>query len=641
MRQAIENANIFAGSNRVDFDTTGTFATAQTITLTSGQLRIIDDVTISGTGSEQLTVSGNNASRVLNISGTGTDARIDGLTIANGNAGTGDGGGILVNQNSNLVLTNSTVEGNRGNLGGGIDNLGTTTVINSTLSNNQGDAGGGILNSGTATLINTTLSGNQARVFGGGGIGNLGIATLINNTITNNTVVANFNSTFGGGIENFFEGKLSVKNTIIAGNTNSNNQEADISSDSDIVGNANNLIGSTSGASGTIGTGSDITFAEAGITNINQVFDPILQNNGGSTATYALVPTSPAINAGNNANLLTDTVDLDGDGNINESIPFDQRGIGFNRIKFATVDIGAYESDTVSGSGGHKQFIVPGGEGSHSIVDFGGVNRGSNPSPATVAEVDTIKFQGTGLTARNLLLTQSGKNLEFTFEGVADSDTKVTLQNFALENLDNLSTIGNLLFNGQTSISDSFDVINADSAQTSIFQRNKVTFLNELSNNIKGLDNSNDVINGQGGNDIIDGRGGDDLLRGGVGNDTLSGGAGNDILVGGAGNDILTGGTSSDQFIYQADSDSSTSGDTITDFNSSQDKLVLTDLFRQLSYSDNNPIADGYLKFVSSGANTQVEIDADGLTSTQGFNLLVTLNNVSASSLVLGSNVLV
>lgn len=68
---------------------------------------------------------------------------------------------------------------------------------------------------------------------------------------------------------------------------------------------------------------------------------------------------------------------------------------------------------------------------------------------------------------------------------------------------------------------------------------------------------------------------------------------------------------------------------------------MLTDLFRQLSYSGNNPIADSYFKFVSSGANTQVEIDADGLTSTQGFNLLATLNNVSTASFVFGSNVLV
>lgn len=645
LRQAIENANTFAGANTVNFDTTGTFTTPQTITLTSGQLNIRDDVTISGTGAEQLTVSGNNASRVFSISGTGTDARIDGLTIANGNAGTGDGGGILVNGNAALVLTNSILEGNRGNLGGGLNIFGTATVINSTFSNNQADAGGGILNAGTATVINTTLSGNQARVFGGGGIGNLGTITSINNTITNNTVVANTNSTFGGGVENFFGGVMTVNNTIIAGNINSNNQAADVSSDSDIAGDANNLIGTTAGASGTIGTGSDLTFAEAGITNINQVLDPTLQNNGGSTPTHALLPTSPAINAGNNANLPADTSDIDGDGNTSEPIPFDERGNGFNRIKFATGDIGAYESDTVSASGGQTQFVVPGGEGSHTIINFGGVGTEGNSSPAVVAEVDTIQFQGTGLIGRNLLLTQNGSNLELTFEGV--SDTQLTLQNFALENLDNLpasgstGAINNILFDGQTSLADSFDVFDANSTGTSVFQQNTVTFLNDLNNNVNGLNNSADVINGQGGNDRLDGLSGDDLLRGGTGNDTLIGSAGNDQLCGGTGNDLLTSGTGNDQFIYQAFSDRGTSGDTITDFNTNQDTLVLTDLLDSLGYSGSNPISDGYLQFVSSGANTQVQIDPDGTLTTQGFNLLVTLNNVSSSSLMLGNDVLV
>ncbi|MGF2038354.1 MAG: type I secretion C-terminal target domain-containing protein [Nostoc sp. CmiVER01] len=64
-------------------------------------------------------------------------------------------------------------------------------------------------------------------------------------------------------------------------------------------------------------------------------------------------------------------------------------------------------------------------------------------------------------------------------------------------------------------------------------------------------------------------------------------------------------------------------------------------MFASLGYSGSNPITDSYLRFVSSGVNTQVQIDTDGITSTQGFSLLVNLNNVSANSLVIGSNVLV
>lgn len=68
-----------------------------------------------------------------------------------------------------------------------------------------------------------------------------------------------------------------------------------------------------------------------------------MQNNGGTTPTYALVSGSVAIDAGSNSFVPPDTFDLDGDSNTSELIPFDQRGLGFPRIKLASVDIGAYE----------------------------------------------------------------------------------------------------------------------------------------------------------------------------------------------------------------------------------------------------------------------------------------------------------
>ena len=51
-----------------------------------------------------------------------------------------------------------------------------------------------------------------------------------------------------------------------------------------------------------------------------------------------VVAGSPAINAGNNANLPADVLDLDGDLNVAESLPVDQRGLPFVRT-FGTVDI--------------------------------------------------------------------------------------------------------------------------------------------------------------------------------------------------------------------------------------------------------------------------------------------------------------
>ncbi|MDZ8223554.1 MAG: calcium-binding protein, partial [Nostoc sp. ChiVER01] len=230
--------------------------------------------------------------------------------------------------------------------------------------------------------------------------------------------------------------------------------------------------------------------------------------------------------------------------------------------------------DTLTGNGGQDKFIIRLGDRNDTITDFAGVGKGTNSSAQVIANVDTLQFTGSGLTAQNLQLTQNGNNLEVTFENVAS--TKVTLQNFKLENLDNLfasqasPAIGNILFDGQINIADSFDVFDANSTQANIFNTNTVTFLNDLNNNITGFDYSNDVINGQGGNDIINGLSGNDLLRGG---------SGDDILIGGEGNDTLVGGVGSDKFLYNTDAAFAMTAvgvDAIGDFNSSQgDKIIL------------------------------------------------------------------
>jgi Ca2+-binding RTX toxin-like protein len=239
-----------------------------------------------------------------------------------------------------------------------------------------------------------------------------------------------------------------------------------------------------------------------------------------------------------------------------------------------------------TGKGGQDGFVVQQGDGTATISDFGGIGTGVNPSAATRAEVDTIKFVGAGLTARNLLLDQKGSDLELTFEGV--SDTKVVLNDFALENLDNLQKatgasvdLGNLLFEGQTKIEDSFDVFNRNWNFDRIFNRNSVTFLNDLDNDIEGFNSSNDVINGQGGDDRLSGLGGDDLLRGGEGNDYLDGGQGDDVLTGGEGNDWLIGGKGNDFLHGGSGRDvfalaKGAGTDTIADFEVGNDLLALS-----------------------------------------------------------------
>jgi 2',3'-cyclic-nucleotide 2'-phosphodiesterase (5'-nucleotidase family) len=265
------------------------------------------------------------------------------------------------------------------------------------------------------------------------------------------------------------------------------------------------------------------------------------------------------------------------------------------------------------------------------LSGFGGIGTGISPAADTVAEADTIQFVGEGLTARNMLLTQIGSDLQITFEGI--DSTRVTLENFQLENLDNLTRatgaavdLANILFDGETAVTDSFDVFNADWNFGQIFNRNSVTFLNDLDNVIRGFADSDDVINGQGGDDIIYGVGGNNILRGGEGNDRLYGGAGNDILVGGEGNDWLDGGAGDDILIGGEGRDIFVIAprpgvDTIVDFEDGIDLIGLSGglAFSQLSITQGtgDTSAD---TLISDSSNTVLAIlrgvEATAITSS-------------------------
>ena len=85
-------------------------------------MSITDGLTIDGPGDNRLTISGNDASRVFNISGSSTNVEIDDLTIAHGLANTTTalgplgpvtlGGGIL-NTGAHLTLSGVTLADNQ------------------------------------------------------------------------------------------------------------------------------------------------------------------------------------------------------------------------------------------------------------------------------------------------------------------------------------------------------------------------------------------------------------------------------------------------------------------------------------------------------------------------------------------------
>jgi hypothetical protein len=224
------------------------------ITLATGELAIAKNLDIEGPGANKLTISGNDASRIFDIS-AGKTVTIAGITIthglADGNAPVihSIGGGILnegdvtlsadvLSSNQAVGATNDTIEINTMDLtgvagGGGVANLGTLAVSNSTFAANQAHAAsgssnvgldsfpggafsGGLLNGGemaTATVTDCQFTSNLAQ--GGNGCDG------------SNSPAAIPGSAAGGAIANFGFGTFSspgFATLIVSGSNFSNNQ---------------------------------------------------------------------------------------------------------------------------------------------------------------------------------------------------------------------------------------------------------------------------------------------------------------------------------------------------------------------------------------------------------------------------------
>jgi hypothetical protein len=271
------------------------------------------------------------------------------LNATNGN------GGALYNVSFNLQTTmtviDSVIENNVASQGGGISNyLGFLTVTNSTISNNSSDVqGGGIVNWGSPgfpsvlTVTNSTISGNRAFWYYGGGLYNGFSSTtrLYNVTVTKNSSEdATGTRGGGGGISNTEGGALTLRNTIIAGNT-----APDFSPDcydggraSTLTSEGYNLIQNQGPVLPDGTTDCDLSGDLTGTLIGVDAKLGVLTDNGGLTPTHALLGESPTIDAGNPAGC------TDRDGN---PLAKDQRGepraLDGDGDSIARCDIGAFE----------------------------------------------------------------------------------------------------------------------------------------------------------------------------------------------------------------------------------------------------------------------------------------------------------
>jgi len=256
------------------------------------------------------------------------------------------GGGIW-NDGGTLTIIATSVTGNSAytdcgtpgcsgpDMGGGIYNVGgTLTIYNSTIAGNtvgnilrsnaslphetlaHEPLGGGIYNAGTGTINNSTIESNIAYDNGsGGGIYNQYMLAISNGTITDNIVDG---LGLGGGIFNNFSSTTILQNSIVANSPS-----------------GGNCAGTIDSSGYNLSSDGTCNFNNAGdLNNVDPLLGP-LENNGGPTYTQALLPRSPAIDAGNPSGC------TDEQGHL---LKIDQRGYPRpDKEDTGGCDMGAYE----------------------------------------------------------------------------------------------------------------------------------------------------------------------------------------------------------------------------------------------------------------------------------------------------------
>ena len=264
LREATIASNNTNGADSITFSpAVFTGGAANVIRLTQGELVINETLTIDGSGTGNVVITGdannndltftgteitdiagslnvnasslNDNSRVINFSNASGTLTLSNLTLTGGrtNGANLNGGGIFAGS-GDVLLTSSTVSGNStsGSYagGGGIYSFsGNVSLTNSTVSQNQtagysGYGGGIYSSSGEVALTNSTVSGNSTfgiNSDGGGIFTSTGRVTLNNSTVSGNSTTGYASE--GGGILTY-SGAVSLTNSTLSGNQTSGPQ---------------------------------------------------------------------------------------------------------------------------------------------------------------------------------------------------------------------------------------------------------------------------------------------------------------------------------------------------------------------------------------------------------------------------------
>lgn len=257
----------------------------------------------------------------------------------------GDGAG-LYNADGAPTILRTVFEGNvaTGD-GGGLMNVASDTLaVSAAFVNNSALRGGGWFEFGGApALTNVLFAGNEVAQSGGG----MFIDGAAGPLVAHGTFSENLAAALGGGVRVGDLSTLTVVNSIFWNNASSSlsttDAQVDVSPGGSVLASFSIIADDDPGA-GTIPFGG----ADAGISDR----DPRFVNP--QTGNYRLKPTSPAVDAGSNADVPADAADLDADADTDELTPLDLDGlprfVDADGAAAARVDLGPFEFDGCRGN---------------------------------------------------------------------------------------------------------------------------------------------------------------------------------------------------------------------------------------------------------------------------------------------------
>jgi hypothetical protein len=274
LREAITSTELNPGPDSI-------LVSEGTYTLANGKLTVTQDLTVAKVGTGEATIDGSDASRIFDITGSGTDFVLRFLTLTNGRvsgAGPSHGGAVQGASGTTIsiqstTISNSSVDADTDAEGGAIYSDGPVTIstasgstTGSSITGNSATAtqatglarggglavqntltvdprtsislnaatgqdtdssaiGGGVYAGGSSSFTQASVAGNTATggTAEGGGVTAGAAATFVRSTVSGNTATTTADSTTGGGggvaVDPVGSGSVDLQFSTVSGNS--------------------------------------------------------------------------------------------------------------------------------------------------------------------------------------------------------------------------------------------------------------------------------------------------------------------------------------------------------------------------------------------------------------------------------------